>query len=134
MNALPLPPEDSGFSSTRRRRCEVSPGGVACTYCIGHGNRCSRNSPAPAAQHPRRSERVVAPATRHAVPTLPPQSLCLELVELYFDLIHDQFHSLFHHPTFVENVKQGRVSPIILYGMMALSARCEDLLAGAAAQ
>jgi len=54
---------------------------------------------------------------------LPPPSICLELVNLYFDFIHDQFHSLFHKPSLVEDVKKGEVSPVILLAMMALSAR-----------
>jgi hypothetical protein len=47
----------------------------------------------------------------------------LELVELYFDLIHDQFHSLFHRSSFTEDVMHDRVPHVILNGMMAMSAR-----------
>ena len=47
----------------------------------------------------------------------------MELVELYFDLIHDQFHSLFHRPSFMDLVRQRSAPPVILYAMMALSAR-----------
>jgi hypothetical protein len=55
---------------------------------------------------------------------LPPQSLCEELVGLYFRFIHDTFHSLFHYPTMMEDVSQGTVPPVILYAMISLSARC----------
>lgn len=54
---------------------------------------------------------------------LPPLPLVLELVALYFDFIHDQFHSLFHRPSFLEDVLHERVPPVILNGMMAMSAR-----------
>jgi hypothetical protein len=54
---------------------------------------------------------------------LPPPELCLELVHLYFDFIHDQFHSLFHRPSVVEDVQAGLAPPVIVFGMMALSAR-----------
>lgn len=47
----------------------------------------------------------------------------MELLYLYFDFIHDQFHSLFHRPSLEEDVLRGTVPPIILYGIMALSAR-----------
>jgi len=57
---------------------------------------------------------------------LPPTELCLELVELYFDLIHDQFHSLFHRPSFIEQVKKGTAPRILLFAMMALSARFDS--------
>ena len=54
---------------------------------------------------------------------LPPRELLLELVELYFDLIHDQFHSLFHRPSFIEQVRKGTAPRVLLFAMMALSAR-----------
>lgn len=56
----------------------------------------------------------------------PPKELCLELVELYFDLIHDQFHSLFHRPSFMEQVKKGTAPRILLFAIMALSARFDS--------
>ena len=52
-----------------------------------------------------------------------PTTIVLEIVELYFDLIHDQFHTLFHRPTFTETVAKGTALPVILYAMIALSAR-----------
>lgn len=52
-----------------------------------------------------------------------PTTIVLEIVELYFDLIHDQFHTLFHRPTFTETVEKGTAPPVILYAMIALSAR-----------
>lgn len=51
------------------------------------------------------------------------QSLCTELVQLYFNYVHDQFHTLFHPPSFMESLLQGKAPPILVYGMMALSAR-----------
>jgi hypothetical protein len=55
--------------------------------------------------------------------TLPDQSLCAELVQLYFEYVHDKFHSLFHRPSFMEDVRNGQAPDILLYGMLALSAR-----------
>jgi Fungal specific transcription factor domain len=57
---------------------------------------------------------------------LPPLELRLELVELYFDLIHDQFHSLFHRPSFIEQVKTDTAPRVLLFAMMALSARFDS--------
>jgi hypothetical protein len=48
-------------------------------------------------------------------------SITLELVELYFDLVHDQFHTLFHRPSFIEAVLKDEAPPTI-YAMLALSA------------
>jgi hypothetical protein len=42
---------------------------------------------------------------------------------LYFDFIHDQFHHLFHRPSFLDEVRHERVPPILMYAIMALSAR-----------
>jgi hypothetical protein len=46
-----------------------------------------------------------------------------ELVGLYFDYIHDQFHSMYHRPSFMEDVVSDRVPEIILFAIFALSAR-----------
>lgn len=54
---------------------------------------------------------------------LPPMPLRLELVNLYFDYIHDQFHSLFHRPSFMDDVANDRVAPVVLLAIFALSAR-----------
>jgi hypothetical protein len=51
------------------------------------------------------------------------KSLTFELVELYFKYIHDQFHSLFHRPSFMLDLHQGTAPLVIVYAMMALSAR-----------
>lgn len=53
----------------------------------------------------------------------PPLALRLELVQLYFDYIHNQFHTLFHPPTFLNAVAEDRVENVLLYPIFALSAR-----------
>lgn len=55
--------------------------------------------------------------------TLPDQPLCADLVKLYFDYVHDKFHSLFHRPSLMEDMLQGEAPEILIYGMLALSAR-----------
>ena len=44
-------------------------------------------------------------------------------MELYFDYIHDQFHSMYHRTSFIEDVMNDRVPAIVLLAMFALSAR-----------
>ncbi|KAG7140369.1 putative transcriptional regulatory protein like [Verticillium longisporum] len=44
-------------------------------------------------------------------------------VELYFKYIHDQLHSLFHRPSFMLDLHGGTAPLVLVYGMMALSAR-----------
>ena len=53
----------------------------------------------------------------------PPQPVREELVSLYFKYIHDKHHSLFHQPTFMELLGQGKVPEVLLCAMMALAAR-----------
>lgn len=54
---------------------------------------------------------------------MPSIDLQVELVGLYFDYIYDQFHSIFYPPTMIELVRKGKAPEILVYGMMALSAR-----------
>lgn len=49
--------------------------------------------------------------------------LRLELATLYFDYIHDQFHSIYHRPSFMDNVANDRVPKIVLLAIFALSSR-----------
>lgn len=50
-------------------------------------------------------------------------ALCHELVVIYFDLIHDKQHILFHRPTFIADQQQGRAPMVLVYAIMALAAR-----------
>jgi len=58
----------------------------------------------------------------------PPLALRLELVQLYFDYIHNQFHTLFHPPSFLAAVAEERVENVLLYPIFALSARFVEKL------
>ena len=51
--------------------------------------------------------------------TLPNQPLCIELVELYFDYVHDKFHSLFHRPSLIDDIRRGATPEILIYGILA---------------
>ena len=54
---------------------------------------------------------------------LPPPEVCLELLGLYFEYIHDQFHSLFHRPSMEDDLAKGRMPKVILFSIIALAAR-----------
>lgn len=45
---------------------------------------------------------------------------------LYFQYIHDTFHSLFHKPTLLEDVRNGTISRLMLLSMISLAARFSD--------
>lgn len=110
-----------------------------CAHCLEKGLNCSgsrfrgqtRNeqptsslaSLAGVAPHARANpiEQQVAATT--ILPNIPVR---LELVGLYFDLIHDQFHTLFHRPSFIEAVARDEAPHVVLYALLALSARCVE--------
>ncbi|CCF35827.1 ZnF3 [Colletotrichum higginsianum] len=112
------PPEGGYYEqreNQRRQRQEEQQGRSQQGYASASspvsraGGQCARCQTAP------------PPPPPHA--TLPPLPVRLELLRLYFDYIHDQFHSLFHRPSFVEDALGDRVPHGILYGICALSAR-----------
>ena len=51
------------------------------------------------------------------------QALSNELTLIYFDLIHDKWHLLFHRPTFIADQQKGQIPMVLIYGIMALAAR-----------
>jgi len=57
------------------------------------------------------------------VGVLPPSAVCNNLVNLYFDYIHDQFHTLFQKPAFMADLANDEVPTVILLAIVALSAR-----------
>ncbi|RDW62820.1 hypothetical protein BP5796_11122 [Coleophoma crateriformis] len=117
---------------SRRRKCVISTGSSSCTFCVSRGVACTNGTLAlspKSGNSPRGHGPVVSTPTTPGEQSpdkyaqLPPMPLRLELIELYFDFIHDQFHHLFHRPTFLDDAVQQRVPPIIIYAISALSAR-----------
>lgn len=125
---------------SRRRKCQTPQFGSACTYCNDRGLACTRDTQSiirpirpPQAQPNQKIlpsepnlDLIVTPQSpldTFQLFGLPPKEVCLELVSLYFDYIHDQFHSLFHPPSLLQEVENGTASPMILFCVMALSAR-----------
>lgn len=53
----------------------------------------------------------------------PPHVVCNELVDLYFDIIHDKDHILFHRPSFISAQRRGVADMMHVSAMMALAAR-----------
>jgi hypothetical protein len=54
---------------------------------------------------------------------LPPQAVCVRCCNLYFAYVHDQFHTLFHKPSFMADLTSNKVPSVILLAIIALSAR-----------
>jgi hypothetical protein len=111
---------------------------IACEYCRSRALHCVQRPPEGGyyAQRQARIEEFEAsqqasvspgsqltPTACQSPSDLPPMPLRLELVSLYFDYIHDQFHSMYHRPSFTEDVARERVPKIILLAIIALSCR-----------
>lgn len=54
---------------------------------------------------------------------LPPRSVLLKLVDIYFTHVNNQAYGFLHRPTFLRQVEEGSVSDGLLYAICAISAR-----------
>ncbi|KUJ17890.1 uncharacterized protein LY89DRAFT_683879 [Mollisia scopiformis] len=117
---------------SRRRKCDTPHFGAPCNYCSERGIQCTRDTSTtlPSSKNNKsivssglQLRDIAAQSSQSFQDALPPLPICLELVNLYFDFIHDQFHSLFHRPSMIEDVEKGVASPVIVLAMLALSAR-----------
>lgn len=119
------PPTACLTCRTRRRKCEATGIGVACSHCSGKGIHCSLGGSSPSTK----SRTVKSPPCYRVFSTddlpvlLPPRALCEELASLYFQYIHDTFHSLFHKPSCMREVSTGTIPRVILFAIISLAAR-----------
>ncbi|KAI6784952.1 putative transcriptional regulatory protein -like protein [Emericellopsis cladophorae] len=132
-------PKACATCRARRRKCVIEPGQERCEHCITHNTECVQELPrggwyeqralqqsqqpsqSPTNGHP--SSGAPSPSSIQLGTPLPGIELILEIVHLYFDYIHDQFHCLFHRPTFIQDVTQGHVPEGLLFGILGLAAR-----------
>jgi hypothetical protein len=54
---------------------------------------------------------------------LPPRSVLLKLVEIYFTHVNNQTYGFLHRPTFLRHIEEGKVPEGLLYSICAISAR-----------
>ncbi|KAJ9651398.1 hypothetical protein H2198_009313 [Neophaeococcomyces mojaviensis] len=137
--SLPPPFTDTDLFSNRRRKCEVTQPGQACAYCKSRNVQCSfavtnttsniKNTasswhgPSPTSNDGDGLDLALWPSTSAPSNGIPPQDVCEELVRLYFQYIHDTFHSLFHAPSLMEDVRNGVIPRVILLSIISLSSR-----------
>lgn len=121
--------------SIRRRRCRFLNGPTSsCEYCASKRLNCagfhptsapSSSSAAPLPSEPSAGANGGGGEIVRSKSTveIPPLEVCSELLSLYFDYIHDQFHSLFHRPSLEADLANGNVPMVILYAIVGLAAR-----------
>ncbi|KAK0120536.1 hypothetical protein ONS96_010743 [Cadophora gregata f. sp. sojae] len=112
---------------SRRKRCIFHDKETICTHCREKQLECTgpRIGSQLGSRRGLSARSVVVQKSTSAVPTALhlPIPIVLEIVGLYFDLVHDQFHTLFHRPSFTESVAKGTAPPVLLYAMLAPAAR-----------
>lgn len=126
--------------SSRKRRCTFIASSDSCKECIAKDAKCSLSDRGNSASDRHRGARrpllplrqytAVSPGL-HAGPVssplsvydAPDQELITELVEIYFDLIHDKQHILFHPSTFMAQYHAGQAPSYLIWGMAALVSR-----------
>ncbi len=125
--------------SIRKRRCIPIPSDDSgcCQLCKDQSIPCSLTVSSS------RNRRIV-PASSHSPPVvsenttlsslhtsghssdqrlLPPKPVIAELVDLYFRLIHDGPHTLFHEPTFISKLASNLIPEGLLFAVISLSTR-----------
>lgn len=123
------PPTACVACRNRRRKCEVTTPGAPCVYCKNRDVLCSFAASPTAnglwTQSPTSPKNPEVELVRcQSISTqLPPRPLCIQLVELYFQYIHDTFHTLFHRPSVIQDVIDGTFPNVTLFAMISLSAR-----------
>ncbi|KAH8689435.1 hypothetical protein BGW36DRAFT_330143 [Talaromyces proteolyticus] len=101
----------------RKRKCHASWGRSACKRCLRLNIPCSHQA---FIEAPIPSGSAIAERNTEIFPS---QEICNQLVDLYFDLIHDKDHALFHRPSFITAQRQGLADMMHVSAMMALGAR-----------
>ena len=123
------PPTACIACRNRRRKCEPGEPKERCVYCAKRDIPCSFE---PTSQAPNGLWAIPASPTTsegelrrcQSISTnLPPRPLCIELTKLYFQYIHDTFHSIFHAPSTIQEVEEGSLPKVLLFGIISLSAR-----------
>lgn len=100
-----------------KRRCDRT-GDSACSQCTQRDLPCSA-----AINSFHESQSHTPPQLFARVLAARPDEEVIYLVDLYFQFIHNQPHSLFHEQTFRSSVIAGAVAPPVLFSMIGMSAR-----------
>ncbi|KAL3455778.1 hypothetical protein BJX64DRAFT_271790 [Aspergillus heterothallicus] len=110
----------------RRKRCERAYGTTSCNFCKRRRLEClmapkpdsDQEEPYELLKHHSHATNLHSAAGRPLG-----EGLIVELADLYFDTLQGGFPYLFHRATFMDDVRDGSVPMILLYGVIGLSAR-----------
>ncbi|KAL8349032.1 hypothetical protein RB598_002019 [Gaeumannomyces tritici] len=116
-------PPDGGWYHRRQLRLQVS--GSIDAQLPARSSQAQIAHPVPGPSSERAATVQADVASQNATVNIEslPMALRLDLVGCYFDYIHDQFHSMFHRPSFEDDVTKNRVPGILLLAIFSLAAR-----------
>jgi hypothetical protein len=115
------------MNSTRKRRCIPASTGDGCQLCQAQSIPCTlrrgsgRLSIATAS--PGKAYHNGPHDEDHVLGAFGSQGLVFELVPLYFQYVHNIAHTIFHEPSFMHRLHEGKASMTHVYAMCALAAR-----------
>ncbi|KAH7346989.1 hypothetical protein BKA66DRAFT_576554 [Pyrenochaeta sp. MPI-SDFR-AT-0127] len=125
------------FCRSRKKRCAPGATGYPCKECTSRDVKCSLaaeggqvlrtpHKTTGRAHHPLlpRSESFVEGSSPLGDFTI--QDVCEQLVDLYFEVVHEKQHIIFHQPTFVAEQRLGTAPEYLVWGMAAVAARFSD--------
>lgn len=108
---------------TRKKRCIQPASGTKCTFCESKRLKCNLKSQAVLLEPNRDTlDELAVEANQHDI--LLQESVCDELISIYFNLVHNKQQILFHRQTFSAEKRAGVLPVWILLGIFALTARC----------
>jgi hypothetical protein len=76
-----------------------------------------------ATPNPEEATQNVRRAEENVLDAFGAQEVLLELVPLYFQYVHNIAHTIFHEPSFLHRLQEGKASMTHVYAMCALAAR-----------
>ncbi|OOQ85328.1 putative C6 transcription factor [Penicillium brasilianum] len=112
---------------TRKRRCIPSSTWDGCRLCQALSIPCTlRRNPTSLHVAVGTSVKATLDGRRdedHVLGVFGSSDLVLELVPLYFQYVHNIAHTIFHEPSFMDRLREGKASMTHVYAMCALAAR-----------
>ncbi|PLB50586.1 hypothetical protein P170DRAFT_381458 [Aspergillus steynii IBT 23096] len=107
----------------RKRRCVPADRGSTCQMCLLLSIPCSLNSGSRLRIQPPNGLVGSSQLTERSPSVDRSRELLYELVPLYFRFIHNIAHTMFHVPSFMRRLNEGKAFMVHIHAMCALAAR-----------
>jgi hypothetical protein len=105
-------------AATKKRQAEEAFGNELDEWAKSKGGATD-----PTGQAGRSKESDENVLLKEGAESLPPKEIQEHLAEVYFDYVYGQSYPLLHKPSFMRRLNQGKVPPVLILAMCAISAR-----------